>query len=181
MTLDQKIEAVLFLKGEPVSVKKLAELLEVTGEEIEASLEILTDRIKEGGLNLVIKGNEIMLGTRPELGPLLEKIHKEEIAKDLSKASLETLSIILYKAGTTRSEIDWIRGVNSSFILRNLLIRGLIERTTHPSDSRKYLYQPTFELISFLGLSRIEDLPEFTETKAVLEKRETELKEDKDQ
>ena len=58
MTLDQKIEAVLFLKGEPVSVKKLAELLEVTGEEIEASLEILTDRIKEGGLNLVIKGNE---------------------------------------------------------------------------------------------------------------------------
>lgn len=181
MKLDQKIEAVLFLKGEPVSIKKLAEILEVSKDETISGLATLEEGLRERGLAIVRKEDEVMLGTRPELGSLLEKIHKEELTKDLSKSSLETLSIILYKNGAARSEIDWIRGVNSSFILRNLLIRGLIEKITHPEDSRKYFYKPTFELLSFLGVSRIEDLPEFEKIKAVLEKREADLKSEKEQ
>lgn len=181
MKLDQKIEAVLFLKGEPTSIKKLAEILEVSKEEIKSDLAILADNLRDRGLALIFKEDEVMLGTRPELGSLMEKIHKEELTKELSKASLETISIILYKNGATRSEIDWIRGVNSSFILRNLLIRGLIEKIVHPEDSRKYLYKPTFELLSYLGLAKIEDLPEFAQTRAILEKRESDLKGEKEQ
>jgi segregation and condensation protein B len=75
--------------------------------------------------------------------------------KDLGKAGLETLSIILYQGPISRAEIDYIRGVNSNFILRNLLIRGLIERVENPHDQRSFLYKPTLELISYLGLSKI--------------------------
>jgi len=79
----------------------------------------------------------------------------------LGKAGLETLSIILYKAPITRVEIDYLRGVNSNFILRNLLIRGFIEKVVNPGDQRSYLYKPSLDLLSFLGVSKVEDLPEY--------------------
>jgi segregation and condensation protein B len=88
-------------------------------------------------------------------------MRKDELSKELSKATLETLSIIIYKQGSTRAEIDYIRGVNSSFILRNLLIRGLIQKESHPTDSRKYFYKPTFELLGFLGIQKLEELPDY--------------------
>jgi len=86
---------------------------------------------------------------------------KEELNKELSKASLETLSIILYKNGVGRSLIDYIRGVNSSFTLRALSIRGLIEKSIDKEDSRRYIYKPTFELLSFMGVKSVEELPDY--------------------
>ena len=103
----------------------------------------------------------MLLGTAPELSPTIEKMTKEELMGDLGKATLETLSIILYQGPIVKSRIDYIRGVNSSFILRNLLIRGLIERREHPEDKRTFLYSPTFDLLTHLGISRVEDLPEY--------------------
>ena len=79
----------------------------------------------------------------------------------MSKASLETLSIVLYKNGVTRALIDYIRGVNSSFTLRALLIRGLIEKIPDPKDNRRYIYKPTFDLLSFMGINKIEELPDY--------------------
>jgi segregation and condensation protein B len=111
----------------------------------------------------------VALGTHPDLSELMLSIRKEELSRDIGKAGLETLSIILYKGEVARSEIDYIRGVNSSFILRNLLIRGLVERFTNPSDSRSYLYKPTFQLMSFLGITKIEDLPKYEEVEEQLE------------
>jgi len=69
-----------------------------------------------------------------------------------------------------RSDIDYIRGVNSSFILRNLLVRGLIEKIIDPKDSRKFLYRPTFETLSFMGVSSIGELPNCEQVKSELEK-----------
>jgi len=161
MNLDQKIEALLFFKAEPVSTKEIAKLLKIKEGDVKESLQVLEDKLEGRGLSLVHKDNKVMLGTNKELGPLLEELRKEELNKELSKASLETLSVILYKDGVTRSDIDYIRGVNSSFILRSLLIRGLVERNTHPTDSRKYVYKPAFELLSLLGLSKIEELPDY--------------------
>ncbi len=102
-----------------------------------------------------------MLATAPEAGPLLERIAKEERSKDIGKAGLETLAIILYRGPVTRAEVDYIRGVNSTFILRHLTVRGLVERIPNPEDSRSFLYRPTFELLSFLGITSIEELPEY--------------------
>jgi len=161
LTLDSQIEAVLFLKSEPVSKKTLANLLGENIEEIENALFVLEERLETRGITLLSKDDKVMLGTSSQMSEVIEKIKKEELSKDLGKAGLETLSIILYKAPITRSEIDQLRGVNSNFILRNLLIRGLVEKVSNPEDQRSYLYKPTFELLAYLGVNKVEDLPEY--------------------
>lgn len=169
MELESKIEGLLFYKGEDIQIKKLAELLSVPVEEIEEGLKKLETSLIGRGLVIVRKDDKVVLGISGELSSLIEKIRKDEISKELSKASLETLSIILYKDGVSRSEIDYIRGVNSSFILRNLLVRGLIEKVVDPKDSRRFLYHPTFDTLSFMGVTSIDKLPNYSEVKAQLQ------------
>jgi len=163
MELDKKLEAILFWKGEPMSRKKLAEILKVGQTEINEGIEKLKESFKDRGVVLVEKENEIMFGTAPELSKLFEDLQKEELNKELSKASLETLSIVLYKNGANRAEIDYIRGVNSSFTLRALSVRGLIEKILDPKDNRRYIYKPSFELMSFMGIKSVEELPDWGE------------------
>ena len=165
MQLEQKIEAILFFKGEPMSLKRLGDILKVSKEELEQAILNLKNNLENRGIVLLEKENEITLGTAPELSSLIEDLQKEELNKDLSKASLETLSIVLYKNGVSRAEIDYIRGVNSSFTLRALSVRGLIEKTTDVKDSRRYIYKPSFELMSYMGVKSVEELPEYAEVK----------------
>ena len=161
LTLDSQIEAVLFLKSETMTKKVLAKILERNVEEINDALFVLEERLETRGIVLISKEDKVTLATSPEMSDLIESIRKEELSKDLGKAGLETLSIILYKAPITRVEIDYLRGVNSNFILRNLLIRGFIEKVVNPGDQRSYLYKPSLDLLSFLGVSKVEDLPEY--------------------
>jgi len=163
MNLESQIEAILFWKGEPISRKKLGEVLKVGQIEINEGIEKLKENLKSRGIVLIEKDNDITLGTAPELSDLIENLQKEELSKDLSKASLETLSIVLYKNGVSRAEIDYIRGVNSSFTLRALSIRGLIEKTLDEKDNRRYIYKPSFELLSYMGVKSVEELPDFSE------------------
>ncbi len=168
MNLESKIEAILFWKGEPMSKKKLGEILKVELGELEEAISKLKEVLSSRGIVLLEKENDLSLGTTPELSSLIEDLQKEELNKDLSKASLETLSIILYKNGASRAEIDYIRGVNSSFILRALAVRGLVEKTVDPKDSRKIVYKPSMELLSFMGVKSLEDLPEYKDVNSNL-------------
>jgi segregation and condensation protein B len=168
MNLESKIEAILFFKGEPVSLKKLQDILKVSKEEISEAVLNLKKNLENRGIALIDNGSEVTLGTASELGKLIEDLQKEELNKDLSKAALETLSIVLYKNGVTRAEIDYIRGVNSSFTLRALSIRGLVEKTTDEKDNRRYIYKPSFELLSFMGVKSIEELPDYAEVSGSL-------------
>lgn len=172
MSLDGQIEAILFWKGEATTIAKLASILKTSEEEIKSALEILEQKLIGRGLQLIHKDDEILLGTHADMGPVIETLTKEELIRDLGKAGLETLSIILYQGPVARRDIDYIRGVNSNFILRNLLVRGLIEKVTHPEDQRSFMYKPTFELLSYLGISRLEDLPEFDQVKSEIKARE---------
>ena len=167
--LSKKIESVLFWKGEPVSLKRLSEWLKVKPAETENALEELKQNLSSRGIVLVRKEDEVMLGTAPDTSALIEELTKEEMSKDLGKAGLETLSIITYFGPITRAEIDYIRGVNSTFVLRALLIRGLIERVQNKDDQRSFLYKPSFDLITHLGLSDLKDLPEFESARKELE------------
>ena len=177
LTLDAQIEALLFLHSEPLSKTELAKILGKNSEEIENALFVLEERLEMRGIILLSKEEEVMLATSPEMSEIIERMRKEELSKELGKAGLETLSIVLYKAPITRSEIDYLRGVNSNFILRNLLIRGLIEKVSNPQDQRSYLYKPTFELLSFLGIKQVEDLPEYGKIHQKMEKVDLALKE----
>jgi len=169
MNLSAKIEAILFWKAEPISFKKLAALLNEKPEAVKVALIELEAALKGRGLTLVQTDEEVMLGTAKELSPLIEQLTKEELARDLGKAGLETLSIVLYQGPISRADIDYIRGVNSQFILRNLLIRGMVERVDNPKDARSYLYKSTLQLLSHLGVSKITDLPEYEKVRSDIE------------
>ncbi|MEK7641555.1 MAG: SMC-Scp complex subunit ScpB [Patescibacteria group bacterium] len=169
MNLSAQLEAVLFWKAEPVSVKKLASLLGSDVEAINAGLQDLESALKGRGLTLVRTDDEVMLGTAKEISALIEQLTKEELTRDLGKAGLETLSIILYQGPISRADIDYIRGVNSQFIVRNLLIRGLVERVENPKDARSFLYKTTLQLLSHLGLPKVEELPEYEQVRRDIE------------
>ncbi len=161
LKLESQIEAILFWKAEPVSIKKLANILKKSEDEIKASIVELKKSLENRGITIIENDDEINLGTSKNASGLIESLTKEELTKDLGKAGLETLSIIIYQGPISRPEIDYIRGVNSQFIIRNLLVRGLIQKIDNPSDQRSFLYKPTLELVAYLGLSKIEDMPEF--------------------
>ena len=167
--LEKQIEAVLFWKGEPVSMKKLSQILEKPEEEISVALKNLETNLSNRGIVLVIKENEVTLGTSKDSSELIEKLTKDELVRDLGKAGLETLSIVIYQGPISRAEIDYIRGVQSNFILRNLMIRGLVEKIPNPKDQRSFLYKSTFELLSFMGITKIEDMPNYNEARAEIE------------
>ncbi len=162
MTTDLLIEALLFFKNEPITVKKIAAAIEKTEKEVEDALAQIEASFATRGIRLMRNGNEVMLATAPEASDLIAKITKEELTRDLGKAGLEVLSIILYKGPISRREIDYIRGVNSNFIVRNLLVRGLVEKTESKEGERSFTYKPTFELLSYMGINKIEDMPEYT-------------------
>lgn len=168
MNLDSKIEALLFFKGGSMEVKELVELLGENKENIENALNKLKENLSVRGIKLIQKEDEVMLATPKEMSGLIEEMRKGELTKDLGKAGAETLAIVLYKSPVTRAEIDYIRGVSSTFILRNLLIRGLVEKASNPKDQRSFLYKPTLELLSFLGIKNIEELPEFDKVQGEL-------------
>ena len=174
LPLSAQLEALLFWKGEPVTHKRVADILKVDAATLNAAIvELEAKLLNEGGskrgLVLVQKEDELMLGTAPEVAPLIEQLTREELTRDLGKAGLETLSIVLYKGPISRREIDNIRGVNSTFILRNLLIRGLVEKITSPNDQRSFLYKPTMALLTFMGLTKLEELPEYVSMRAQVE------------
>ncbi|PIS13228.1 MAG: hypothetical protein COT67_02895 [Candidatus Tagabacteria bacterium CG09_land_8_20_14_0_10_41_14] len=164
--LSNHIEALLFLSGEPLAISRLTKVLGKKEEEIEKSVSELDENLKERGLRLIKNKDKIMLGAAPESSKYCEALLKEELNKNIGKAGLETLAIIIYKGGlnkegVTRSEIDYIRGVNSTFTLRNLMIRGLIEREINPKDKRVYTYSASTQLFQYLGITKPEDLPEY--------------------
>lgn len=169
MNLEQQIEAVLFWKGEPVSIKKLAQIFTREESDILTALKKLEVDLSGRGIVLMFKEDEVTLATCKDASLLIEKLTKEELVRDLGKAGLETLSIIIYQGPITRAEIDYIRGVQSTFIIRNLMIRGLIEKVPNPKDQRSFLYKPTFEMLSFMGLTKIEDMPSYAEARAEIE------------
>lgn len=161
--LGAKIEAFLFLHGEPMKVDKLAKELGVKIEEIREALELLGQRLKAGdrGLALIIFDDRVQLTTKAELKSLTSKMITEEMDTPLTPASLEALSIIAYLGPCSRALIDYIRGVNSTFILRSLMIRGLVERKPDPKRANAFLYQVSFDFLRHIGLTRPEELPDY--------------------
>jgi len=170
MNLEVQIEAILFWKGEPVHIRDLARILNVSTEEIQNTLTVLAEKLSSRGVVLVSSNDSFELRTNPETSELIESLQKDDLNKDLGKAGLETLAIVLYQGPVSRAQIDFIRGVNSTFILRNLLVRGLVEKVANPEDKRAFLYQITHDALGFLGVTKKEDMPEFNAVQAEIEK-----------
>lgn len=165
-TLAQSIQAVLFATSEPMSINSLATRLDTNKEAIAIALVELSQSLEGHGIMLVEQGGTVTLSTRPDQSSLIESIRKDEISKELSKASAETLAIIAYTPGVNKSQIEFIRGVNASYTIRSLSMRGLIESK---NEGRSVSYYPTIELLQSFGISTIEGLPEYAETKSKID------------
>ena len=169
MQLDIAIEGVLFYRAGPVKKTELIKLFDCSPEELITACEVLSQRLKTGATRLLSTENDIQLVTAPDLDELIESIRKDELKRDIGKAGAETLAIILYKGPINRAEIDRIRGVNSSFILRNLMVRGLIERG---SDTKSRSFSVTPDLLAHLGITNKLELPDYAAVLDQLEKFE---------
>jgi len=156
------LEALLFIHGEPIQYKKIESVLGFAKGEAKDVVAELARRLADParGLHLVFDHEKVQLATRPAFSKLLEDFVKDEIAEDLTPASLEALAIVAYLGPLSRAKLEYLRGVNSIVILRSLMIRGLIERFSDPEHPSGFLYRPTFDLMKHLGISKKEELPE---------------------
>jgi segregation and condensation protein B len=171
MEISTAIEAILFFKNEPTKISDLAATLEVSQEEVEIGVATLRDSLRGHGIVCVQNEGQVLLSTAPEASSLIEKLSEDEIKKEIGKAGLETLALVLYKGPISRKEIDYVRGVNSTYILRNLLIRGLVDKK---SEGRVLKYSPTLQTLSFLGITSTRELPQFEEIISAIQKVEKE-------
>jgi segregation and condensation protein B len=172
LSISALLEAVLFAAGEPVAKKRLATLLDVSVGDIASAAESLRDTLSERGISLIEIEDELELRTAPDAATTVKRLRESELSRDLGKASLETLAMILYRGSATRGEIDWVRGVNSGAALRSLTLRGLIERTEDAADKRRARYKPTVDALAHLGVSRKEDLPRYAEFTTTITEQE---------
>lgn len=156
------IESILLFKGQPVSYKEIASILEIKEDALQEIVKELQEEYEEKGIAIVLSDTECELVTTPESAELISKLQKQEAETELSNASLETLSIILYMGPIARSMIDFIRGVNSQFTIRTLLVRGLIEKD---ASSKTPMYKVTLDTIKHLGLNKLEELPNFKDVR----------------
>ncbi len=177
--LSVTIESILFFEGGSMSIQKLAKATNSSEADVEVAINELRETLQGRGVTLVRDGSMVALGTAPETREIIEAMRRDELEGPLGKAGLETLAIIIYRGPLSRADIEYIRGVNASSILRSLLVRGLVERVQNPNDSRSFLYKPTTELPAYFGVQSLSDLPGFAdvsaEIQAVLAERDASL------
>lgn len=158
------IEGLLFISGaDGITVNDISKITELENEEIVKLLEELKHDYESAdrGVQLVYLGNHYKLTTKEEHKEYYKKMVSEEINSSLSQSALETLAIIAYNQPITRIEIDEIRGVNSSYVLRKLLIKGLIEDVGRSEMAgRPKQYAVTDLFLDHFGLESTDDLPE---------------------
>jgi segregation and condensation protein B len=168
MPIDILVEGLLFYKSAPQKKSVVMKLFGISEEELAGAITTLKARLQSGATRLVETTEDIQLVTCAELAPVIEAMRKNEMKADIGKAGAETLAIILYQEPISRAEIDRIRGVNSSFILRNLLIRGLIERR-HNKSKNGFDFYISPNLLAHLGVTSKLDLPNFSQIASALE------------
>jgi segregation and condensation protein B len=161
MELKQKIESLLFVSSKPLSYKTLAKLTGATeGEVRKAGAELVEDR-KEGGVVVLEANGNYQMATNAENSDLVKSFLNQDLREKLTEATVEVLAIIAYRQPISKAEVEAIRGVNSQYSLRALLMRGMIEKIPNPYDARGSLYQVTTEFLQHMGLNSVSDLPDF--------------------
>ena len=156
------LEAVLFVTEAPVPCEELAEVLEITPDEVEALLNELGGRLVERGSGLVLKssGGGWRLYSRPEAYAFLERFSTSATARKLSPAALEVLSVVAYRQPVSRSQIAEIRGVDSDSSLRTLARMGFIEEAGRlPLPGNPAIYRTSALFLEKLGLQSLSELP----------------------
>lgn len=156
-----KIESLLFVSGRAINLKELSRVLGEDKDKIGKALEELARDLKENkrGVRLVTEGDKAQLVSDPDNSSLIDDFLEKEEVNTLTRPGIETLTIIAYRSPISKAELEHIRGVNCSLILRNLSIKGLVEGKYDKRKKDTY-YTVTLDFLRFLGVERKEDLPD---------------------
>jgi segregation and condensation protein B len=162
MSLKSQIESLLFIAAKPVTVNELARLTGASVEDVEAAGDELEAGCKASGsgVQIIKNDNKYQMVSSPENAKLIQEFIKDETTGELSRPSLEALTIIAYRGPISKLDLDRIRGVNCSLIVRNLLLRGLVEAKFDKAKNDTY-YSVSFDFIRFLGVNDLSELPDF--------------------
>jgi segregation and condensation protein B len=161
--LKAKIESILFVTNRPLSIAKLVEICgEKKKDEVLKAIDDLINDYKrrESGLRLLRQGDSVQLATASETADLVREYLKDETSGELTKPSLETLTIVAYRGPLTKAELEQIRGVNCSLILRNLMLRGLVDAQGEIGNPLT-TFQVSLDFLRFLGISSVMELPDY--------------------
>jgi len=174
LRLQNQIEAILFLGAEPVVISRLAKKNKISKKECLDILEKIEANYRkiDSALTLIFNKDKVQLATRGDLAGFLKKYFEKNRTDRMTPAMLEVLSIVLFKGPLNKTEIEHIRGVNCSLILRKLTIFGLIDKKEQIKDSGIFVYKSSLELLKKLGVSKLEDLPDYGKlSKELLDKK----------
>ena len=150
----EKIITLLFLSGDPISIKKLADFLGVAGDEIKQNTDFIKEKLELVGLTLLISNEGLSIVTTQEQSSLVEAWNKGELEGELTPAALQVLTLVAYLGYPTREQISYIRGVQSNQSIRSLTVRGLINRVGE-------ICSLTADSLKQLGITKVEELPEY--------------------
>jgi segregation and condensation protein B len=156
------LEGLLFAWGDPLSIKDMSAILEIEERELTSIMKELIDDFdyNRRGLRIIKFNNYYQISTRPEHYEWIKKLNNMKNTKNLSNASLETLSIIAYKQPIIKSEIEAIRGVRSDKAIETLIERRLVKEVGRlERTGRPILYGTTEEFLKYFGLESLDDLP----------------------
>lgn len=160
--LSKNIEAVLFAVGAPVSMDRLKELTGADEAEINEAVSRIEERhsSEESGISLIRLEDSFQLCTKSDTGDLVKRALELKKAPPLTKAALEVLAIIAYNQPVTRSFIEQVRGIDSSYIVANLFEKGLIcEQGQLDAPGRPTLFGTTDAFLRCFGLASLSELP----------------------
>ncbi len=159
-----KIESVLFVASKPLSIKKIAAVLKIDDKEALESLKNLQLKYNnaDSGIAILQNGDEWQMVASAENKETSENFLKSEVSGELTRPQLETLTVVSYCGPITKPELEQIRGVNCSLILRNLMLRGLV-RENEDTTNLLPAYEVTMDYLRHLGLNSLEELPNYLE------------------
>lgn len=160
--IKNNLESVLFISHKPLSIAELAKLVGADKKQVEEILNQLAEEYKSraGGVEILKVEDKYQMATAGGSSEVVAKFVKSELTGELTRPSLETLTIIAYRGPISKAELELIRGVNCSLIIRNLLIRGLVEAKEDKAKGFIY-YSITLDFLKYLGIGKMEELPDF--------------------
>ncbi len=164
MELKQQIESLLFIAGKPLAFKRIATTISsgVKMQNIKKAVQELSDDYKKQkrGIQILQTDDHVQIATHSDSTELVQKFIKDEMTGELTKPSIETLTIIAYRGPISKLELERIRGINCSLIMRNLMLRGLVTEKRDGKKRENY-YSVTLDFLRHLGMNSVKDLPDY--------------------
>ena len=171
--LISQIESLLFVSNKPLTLKQLIKLTDSGEQSVKQALEQIASDRTDRGIVLLDAPDGYQLATNSTNTEVVKNFLNADLREALTEATIEVLAIIGYRQPISKAEIESIRGVNSQYSLRALLMRGLIEKIPNPGDGRGSMYQVTTEFLQHMGITSVNELPEFQELVAKIQLPET--------